>query len=166
MPQPTPPSLPLPIYSGCRCGPNPAGCWRKKWSCLARKAGRGAFQALPPICSGGHPCLPYPTASCRPATNRIHVMTSLSHQATRLASSAEPAGRAKPGDTTARNGCRYGYSSRMRWWKVLRNSSFHLRDFAVNVFGKCRCGEMADAQDLKFEKWPFLVVSRDFSPHK
>jgi hypothetical protein len=32
-------------------------------------------------------------------------------------------------------------------------------------WGNRRCGEMADAQDLKFEKWPFLAISYDFLPH-
>jgi hypothetical protein len=35
----------------------------------------------------------------------------------------------------------------------------------TSVSLRCRCGEMADAQDLKFSKSHFLTTSRDFFSH-
>jgi hypothetical protein len=40
-----------------------------------------------------------------------------------------------------------------------------MRPLQVMNVDLCRCGEMADAQDLKFSKSHFLTTSRDFFSH-
>ena len=43
------------------------------------------------------------------------------------------------------------------------NSRFHSLQIGTSVLSNRRCGEMADAQDLKMKNWPFLPFSFLFS---
>jgi hypothetical protein len=63
-----------------------------------------------------------------------------------------------------RNGWRY-FSSMIKIAPVMKSSRFPLWKYATSVDASGRCGEMADAQDLKFSKSHFLTASCDFFSH-
>ena len=112
----------MPTCSGCKC---------------SRK-----FNRLSVICRGGHPaCRIWRHLAARITKPNLR-HDPPSHQTTGW--KPGPALREQPGMVAATVSVPERDGGRLP-----RNSRFHLRHFAVSVLKNRRCGEMADAQDLK-----------------